>query len=145
MIPRKHKDILLKLIEERGYDRSFAEDAVSFFWSEVRKNLSELSSGSISIRRLGIFQVKDWKVNEFLDSYKKHLDRHDGYTFKEFKYRRQMEAQYNNFLRLKSEIEQREKHKQSVKEKRIEYENNKIMGGPRQDNGRSDEQCIQEG
>lgn len=145
MIPRKHKDILLKLIEERGYDRSFAEDAVSFFWSEVRKNLSELSSGSISIRRLGIFQVKDWKVNEFLDSYRKHLDRHEGLTFKEFKYRRQMEAQYNNFLRLKSEIEEREKHKQKVKEKRIEYENNKALDQPGQDHGRSDEQRIQEG
>lgn len=145
MIPKKHKDILHKLIEERGYDRSFAEDAVSFFWSEVRKNLSELSSGSITIRRLGIFQIKDWKVDEFLDSYKKHLDRHDGLTFKEFKYRREMEAQYNNFLRLKSEMEEREKHKHSVKEKRIEYENNKTLGQPGQDNGGVGEQRLQEG
>jgi hypothetical protein len=69
LIPKKHKDILLKLIEEKKYDRSFAEDAVSFFWSELRKNLSELSSGSITVRRLGIFQIKEWKIEEFIASY----------------------------------------------------------------------------
>lgn len=145
MIPKKHKEILLKLIEEKNYDKSFAEDAVSFFWSEVRKNLSELTSGSITIRRLGIFQIKDWKIDEFIASYKKHLDIHEGLTFREFKYRRQMENQYNNFIRLKKEMDERDLQKQTVKGKKIEYENNKSMGQPGQDHGRSDEQCVQEG
>lgn len=145
MIPKKHKDILHKLIEEREYDRSFAEDAVSFFWSEIRKSLSELTSGNITIRRLGTFQIKDWKIDEFIASYKKHLDTHEGLTFKEFKYRRQMENQYNNFLRLKTEMEERNLHKQKVKEKKTEYENNKALGQPGQDNGGADEQRIQEG
>lgn len=145
MIPKKHKDILLKLIEEKKYDRSFAEDAVSFFWSELRKNLSELSSGSITVRRLGIFQIKEWKIEEFIASYKKHLDTHEGLTFREFKYRRQMEEQYNNFQRLYQEMIGRNLLKQEVKKKRIEYEDNKTMGQPGQDHGRSDEQCVQEG
>lgn len=145
MIPKKHKEILLKLIEEKNYDKSFAEDAVSFFWSEVRKNLSELTSGSITIRRLGIFQIKDWKIDEFIASYKKHLDIHEGLTFREFKYRRQMENQYSNFIRLKKEMDERDLQKQTVKGKKIEYENNKSMGQPGQDHGRSDEQCVQEG
>jgi len=145
LIPKKHKEILLKLIEEKNYDKSFAEDAVSFFWSEVRKNLSELTSGSITIRRLGIFQIKDWKIDEFIASYKKHLDIHEGLTFREFKYRRQMENQYNNFIRLKKEMDERDLQKQTVKGKKIEYENNKSMGQPGQDHGRSDEQCVQEG
>lgn len=145
MIPKKHKDILHKLIEEREYDRSFAEDAVSFFWSEIRKSLSELTSGNITIRRLGTFQIKDWKIDEFIASYKKHLDTHEGLTFKEFKYRRQMENQYNNFLRLKTEMEERNLHKQKVKEKKTEYENNKALGQPGQDNGGADEQRLQEG
>lgn len=145
MIPKKHKDILRKLIEEKGYDKSFTEDAVSFYWSEVRKNLSELSATSITVSRLGIFQIKDWKVDEFISSYKKHLDMHEGLTFREFKYRRQMENQYNNFLRMKELIDKCEKKKLDVKNKRIEYENNKSMGQPGEDNGGPDEQSVQEG
>lgn len=145
MNPRKHKDILKQLVEEKGFDKSFAEDAVSFFWSDVRKNLSELTSGSISIRRLGKFVIKDWKVEEFMNSYKKHLEKTEGYTFREFKYRRQMEEQYNKFQRLSKEMQERSILKQEVRKKRVEYEDNKTMGQPGQDHGRSDEQCVQEG
>lgn len=145
MNPKKHKDILKKLVEEKGFDKSFAEDAVSFFWSDVRKNLSELTCGSIAVRRFGTFVIKHWKIEEFIDSYKKHLDKTEGYTFKEFKYRRQMEEQYKNFQRIYQEMLERNLLKQEVKKKRIEYEDNKTMGQPGQDHGGSDEQCVQEG
>ena len=145
MIPKKHKDILRKLIEEKGYDKSFTEDAVSFYWSEVRKSLSELAAPSITVRKLGIFQIKDWKVDEFIESYRRHLEIHEGLTFREFKYRRQMENQYNNFIKLKQDLAECEKKKQEVKNKRTEYENNKTLGQPGQDNGGADEQRLQEG
>lgn len=144
MIPKKHKDILRKLIEEKGYDKSFTEDAVSFYWSEVRKSLSELAAATITIRRLGTFQIKDWKVDEFIASYKKHLDTYEGLTFREFKYRRQMENQYNNFLKLKDELAECEKKKLGIKNKRTEYENNKTLGQQGQDNGGAGEQRLQE-
>jgi hypothetical protein len=145
LIPKKHKDILRKLIEEKGYDKSFTEDAVSFYWSEVRKSLSELAAPSITVRRLGTFQIKDWKVDEFIESYRRHLETHEGFTFREFKYRRQMENQYNNFIKLKQDLAECEKKKQGVKHKRSEYENNKSLGQQGQDNGGSGEQPLQEG
>lgn len=133
------------MISEKGYDAQFAEDTVSFFWSEVRKNLSELTNLSVTVRRLGIFMVKPWKVEEFIDNYRKFLDGNEALTFKQAEYRRKMEKQFETFLRLKEGFKFEETRKQATQKKRKEYELAKTMGEQIQDNGGSPEQCDQKG
>ncbi len=145
MIPKKHKEILRKVIDENGFDHGFTEDAVSFFWSEIRKHLSEMTHYNISISNLGIFTIKHWRLDEFVDTYEKHLNKGDAMTFQEAKYRKSMEKQYNNFLRIKKEFDKEAFRKLETKEKRRKYESAKIMGEQIQNNGGSSEQCDQEG
>lgn len=145
MIPKKHKEILKQVINENNFDQSFTEDAVSFFWSEVRKHLSEMTHCSLTINNLGIFTIKHWKIDEFIETYHKHLNKGDAMTFKEATYRKTMEKQYNNFLRIKEIFEKEELRKLETKEKRKKYESTKTMGGEVQDNGGAPEQCDQEG
>lgn len=135
MIPKKHKEVLKKVIDEKKLDKGFTEDAVSFFWSEVRKTLTDLSTTSVVIRRFGIFTVKEWKVDEFIGNYKKHLDKGDAMTFEEAKYRKVMETQYNRFLKLKEIIEKEQTRKTEIKQNRIEYESFKDMGEQGEDPG----------
>jgi len=145
LVPKKHKEVLRKTVEKNGFDVGFADDAVSFFWSEIRKNLSDLSDISIVIKRLGTFNIKKWKVDQFITDYSKHLENIDAMTFKEAGYRRAMEKQYLDFVRIKVEIEKEEKKKLEKKEIRSQYESAKTMGEQVQDNGGTPEQRNQEG
>lgn len=135
MIPKSYKQILKKVIEEKGYDESFAEDAVSFYWSEIRKYLSDLKGINIKVNNLGTFNIKPWRVDEFIETYGKHLKKTKGVTFAEAKYRKQMEEQYNVFLRLKGFLEEEEKKKQNKKEEKKEYELAKNMDKQETDPG----------
>lgn len=139
MIPKKHKEVLKKVIDDKGLDKGFTEDAVSFFWSEVRRNLTELSTISINVRRFGIFTVKEWKIDEFIGNYKKHLDKTDAMTFEEAKYRKVMETQYARFLKLKEMLEKENLRKIEIKKTRTEYESFKSMGEQGQDTGGSEQ------
>lgn len=137
--------MLHELISEKGYDKQFAEDTVAFFWSEIRKNLSELNHVSITVRRLGIFMIKPWKVEEFIENYRKFLDRNEAMTFKQAEYRKRMEMQYETFLRIKEDFKVEQSRKLETQQKRKEYESFKIMGEQIQDNGGAPEQRDQEG
>jgi len=144
LIPKKPKEILEKVIKENNLNKSFTEDAVSFFWSEIRKTLTDLSAVNVHVRRFGIFTIKHWKIDEFINNYKKHLDKGEFLTFQEAKYRKTMEIQYNRFLKLKELIEKEELRKHKTKENKLKYESAKSMGEQIQDNGGTSEQCNQE-
>lgn len=135
MNPKKHKDILKKVIDENGFDKNFADDAVSFFWSEVRKSLSDLSYHTISISRFGLFTIKHWKIEEFVESYKKFLDKAETMSFKEMKYKVAMEKQYHAFLEMKKMYDDELTRKLEKKKIREDYEYTKTMGEQIQDNG----------
>ena len=144
MVPKKHKEVLRKVIDDNGFDKQFAEDSVSFMWSEIRKHLSEMTYSSITVRKLGIFLVKPWKVEQYIESYKKHIEK-DALTFAEFTYKKHMESQYKAFIRIKKELDKELKRKAEKKKTRQEYESAKTMGEQVQDNGGAPEQCDQEG
>lgn len=143
MVPKKHKEVLRKVIDDNGFDRQFAEDSVSFMWSEIRKHLSDMTYSSITVRKLGIFLVKPWKVDQYIESYKKHIEK-DALTFAEFTYKKHMQKQYKAFIRIKKELDKESKRKAEKKKTRQEYESAKTMGEQVQDNGGAPEQCDQE-
>lgn len=145
MIPVKSKEILKRVAKESGYDTSYMEDAVSFFWSDVRKHLSELTFHSITIPVMGRFMVKHWRIDEYIANYQKHLSTNTAYTFKTAIYRNSMRKQYKNFLRLKKEFEKELVKKDLKKEEKRQYELAKTMGEQVQNNGGSSKQCDKEG
>jgi len=133
------------MIAEKEYDAQFAEDTVSFFWSEVRKSLSELSSTSITIRKLGIFLVKHWKIEESVNIYKKHLEKNEALTFKQAALKKRMEQHYEKLTVIQDKFTQEGNRKIKNAEKRKKYESAKTMGEQIQDNGGASEQRNQEG
>lgn len=46
-------------------------DVINYYWREVRKNLSSLTSSRIHVTNLGDFVTKYWKVNDKLDMLEK--------------------------------------------------------------------------
>lgn len=134
-----------KVIDDNGFHESFTNDAVSFYWSELRKSLSEMTHHNITVSKLGVFTVKHWKIDEFIESYKVHLEKIEAMTWKEATYRKSIENQYSNFQRLKSHIEDEFQRKAEKKKTRQEYESIKTMGEQVQDNGGAPEQCDKEG
>lgn len=145
MIPKKHKEVLRKTIEDNGFDKSFAEDATSFYWAEIRKHLSDLSHTTVVVRKLGNFNVKTWKVEEFIENYRKCVEKMDAMTFSDATHKRRMEKQYESFVNLNYRVQREQKRKIDKKQIRAEYELAKTMGEQVQDNGGTPEQRNQEG
>lgn len=145
MIPKKSKEILEKVIKENQFHESFTRDAVSFYWSELRKHLSEMTSPNITVTKLGVFTVKHWKIEEFIESYRINLEKTEALTWTEATYRKSIEKQHASFVRLKNEMEKEFERKAEKKKTRQEYEHTKTMGEQIQDNGGTPEQCDQEG
>lgn len=125
MIPKTHKYVLKKVLEKAN-DKTFAEDAISFYWSEVRKNLSDMTYHSITVNGLGIFNIKHWKVDDFLKSYE-HLIQKKAYTYKMASKKKVAEKNYQILLRIKKEYEEEDLRKQAKKLERLEYEINKNL------------------
>lgn len=141
MIPKSYKEVLKKVIEENNLDKSFTEDAVSFFWSEVRKNLAEMSTSHLTIGKLGTFMVKPWKVDELLGISERFLEKASQermLSFKDYGYVKAIERRKTLLLKMKAEFEKENLRKQEAKKRREEYEISKNLDKQETDPGGSD-------
>lgn len=68
MRPKKAKQFIPVTSEKVGIDVSVVEDVLSFYWQEVRKNLSSLNHVRVHLTNLGDFTIKHWKLEEKLES-----------------------------------------------------------------------------
>lgn len=64
MNPKKAKEFIPDVAKELGLSESLVQDVTSYYWQEIRKNLSSLSHSRIHITNLGDFTVKHWKIDD---------------------------------------------------------------------------------
>lgn len=62
--PSKAKDLIPEVANELNFSQDLINDVVTYYWQEVRKNLSSLKDSRIHITNLGDFIVKHWKIEE---------------------------------------------------------------------------------
>jgi hypothetical protein len=121
LVPRSHKKFIEPTAQKLGVDPGVVDDVVSFYWSELRRQLTTMSHHNINVYNLGTFHIKHWKVDEYLATYRKFLDKANVSTFKGFGYKREMEEQYQKLLRLKAALDLEENRKLVKIEERNEY------------------------
>lgn len=71
MRPKKAKEFIPEVASELQHSEQLVSDVLSFYWAEVRKNLSTLAHNRIHLTNLGDFVVKHWKVDEKIEAYEK--------------------------------------------------------------------------
>jgi nucleoid DNA-binding protein len=71
MVPKKPKEIINIVSEETDIPFSVIDDIVSFYYKEVRKNLTNLSDLKINIPGLGDFLIKTSGVRQSIKRFEK--------------------------------------------------------------------------
>lgn len=64
MRPKKAKDFIPNVAEELSLSEECVNDAVMFYWQEMRKSLSSLKHSVVHATNLGDFKIKHWKIDE---------------------------------------------------------------------------------
>ena len=63
MKPLKAKDLIPQVAEKLELPVETVKEIVSYYWQEVRRNLSSLKHPRVHITNLGDFLVKEWKLD----------------------------------------------------------------------------------
>jgi nucleoid DNA-binding protein len=82
MIPKKPQVIIKQVAEELDLPQSLVDDIVSFYYKEVRRNLSSLENPKINLPGLGHFLIKQRAVNVQIKKHEGALKYYNKDTFK---------------------------------------------------------------
>ena len=64
MHPQKAKEYTSEVADVLKISEDAVDAVISFYWQEIRKNLSDLSTPRIHLTNLGDFVVKHWNIDE---------------------------------------------------------------------------------
>jgi len=73
MLPKNSKHYIIPTATTLDVDSELVEDAVSFYYGQLRKSLSNLESHNIQVEGLGLFKAMRSKLPEFIAKYTKQL------------------------------------------------------------------------
>lgn len=71
MHPRKAKEFIPQVAEKTGLPLETVEGIISYYWQEVRKNLSALKHSRVHVTNLGDFVTKYWKIDDKINMLEK--------------------------------------------------------------------------
>lgn len=142
MVPKKAKDFIKPTIEETGYSEELVNSLIDFYWSKVRKDMSDLVHPNILVPNLGTFKIKHWKLDETKEHYQKILDRIEG-KFSKYKMYKAINDKVERIDNLKVLMEKDKERLDKIKLKKNESINNN-MEEQVSDMGGIQEQDIQE-
>ena len=81
MIPKKPEVIIKAVAEQYDIPASLVDDIVSFYYKEVRKNLSSLENLRINLPGLGHFIIQKKSVDALILKYRNLNNKYDTQTF----------------------------------------------------------------
>lgn len=120
MVPKRARDLYKIVAERLGISEDLAKDAVEFYWSEVRKALTEMRYHAIYIDNLGTFKAKEARLQEAVEKYQRMHSHNDGSTFRKMSMKKDHELRITKITNLLALIDADRIKKQSVKNKRNE-------------------------
>jgi nucleoid DNA-binding protein len=123
MVPKKPKEIINIVSEETDIPFSVIDDIVSFYYKEVRKNLTNLSDLKINIPGLGDFLIKTSGVRQSIKRFEKANKTVDYSSFTGYHRKRDIVARLEKLHAINKKIEVFLEEKKEFKLKRYEQIN----------------------
>lgn len=128
MIPKNHKIFIKETAEKLDKDEVLIEDAIGFFYSAVRKTLTDMTYPNISINNLGTFKVKKGKLVALDKKYEAHLNVLDNpESFAQMTIKKEIEQKYKSVQKLSKEVEEEKQRKDQIKKQRNEFITNQNL------------------
>lgn len=120
MVPKKAKLHVKQVAKTLDCSEDLVDDLMQFYYSDVRKALSELKSPSITVEGLGRFLIKPWRLNEDLEKIQKTLQTMDVTVFKGYSWKTRLEVEKQEIIRIQEMVNEEKIRKDKVKQKRNE-------------------------
>lgn len=118
MLPKKSKHFILPTAEELSMSSDLVDDAVSFFYGELRKNLVNLTSNVIHVDGLCSFRAKSKELPKLIIKYEKHLGVLDPDTFNQVATKKDLQNKLDKVLALNQMIKDEMARKKEFLEKK---------------------------
>jgi hypothetical protein len=92
MIPKKPKHLYKEISEDLDMSETLVDNFMTFYYKDVRSNLSKLSHTKVNIDGLGVMHVKGKTIKSLLVSLSDKLERIGTSTFAKYFNRKTIEA-----------------------------------------------------
>tara|TARA_R110000751_G_scaffold173976_1_gene280383 strand:- start:765 stop:1151 length:387 start_codon:yes stop_codon:yes gene_type:complete len=100
MLPKKSKHFIQPTAEELNIDVTLVDDAISFFYLELRKSLVNLKSNVIHVDKLCTFKAKSSELPKLMIKYTKHLAVLKPETFNQMAAKKDLEGKLEKVYAL---------------------------------------------
>jgi hypothetical protein len=119
LLPKSSKHFIQPTAEKLDCSSTLVEDAVGFFYTELRKALVEMRHPHIKVVNLGSFKAKPSELPKLIHKYTKHLKVLQPETFNQMSTKKDLEIRMEKVLNLQKLIdEERARRAQFMKDKK---------------------------
>lgn len=105
MLPKSSKHFIHPVAQNLGVDQQLVEDAVSFYYSTLRKALSNLDCHFIQVENVGLFKAKTKELPKLVHKYEKHLSVIKPETFNQMAIKKDIETKLDRVYHLQQLID----------------------------------------
>lgn len=129
MEPKKSKDFAKATAKQMDLPPSLVEDIASFYWSTIRRALTNLESSSVTVAGIGTFKIKPTMLPKRKAKYQSYIDNLDmsNMTFQKHAIYDIAKDRSEKLKAIEEELEAEKLRKQEVKKQRQEYVTNKNL------------------
>ena len=118
MLPKNNKHFIQPTSEKLSLNLTLVEDVVSFYYTELRKTLSNLECHNIQVEGLGSFKIKNKELPKLIKKYENHLNVISPETFNQMAIKKDIEDKLNKVLNVQGLIKNDQKRKQEFFKKK---------------------------
>lgn len=118
MNPKKYKEITDEVAKDMGLDKQLVEEVVQFFYSQVRKNLSKLTSSRVLLPGLGTFVLRKQKLKTQIKKNSDILNNLDPTQFNNYKIHRSVREKLDRLNSIQEIVNQEEEERRNFKEQK---------------------------
>jgi hypothetical protein len=118
LLPKSSKHYIVPTAEKLEVPVGFVEDVINFYYSEVRKSLTEMDHFNIVLDNLGSFKIKKKGLTKLKKKYNNTILKNSGESISQTAIREDTEKKLARVLKIEKILnEERERRKQFLKDK----------------------------
>lgn len=122
MIPYKYNKLFIEVSEELNVSEDLVDRFVTFYYKEIRKQLSGLNHTRINIDGLGQFIVKPKSVTKLIERYERSVENSDNYSFSSYFNKKRLESRLADLNKIQKQIEEQTRKKKEFLDKKYRNE-----------------------
>jgi len=116
--PKHHKEFKKGIASKVGVHQDVVDDFIDFYYSKLRRNLSDLSFPSINVFGLGTFTIRKKKLSQAIKKNKSYLGNLEKNTYDGYAKHIPIKEKLKNMENAMSEINKMEEERKAFKNKK---------------------------